>query len=83
MFIRIAAYHVQQTRLGLLASEDVDSTGDTEQDGDAVVKMEELEKKDDDAIVSQIKVSISLRNTKCQEVLRKSGGNCNFALLFP
>ncbi|EJD73915.1 eukaryotic translation initiation factor [Loa loa] len=59
MFIRIAAYHVQQTRLGLLATEDDDGTNEAKQKEDAILKVDRFsETMQEDAIINQIKSEI-------------------------
>lgn len=57
MFIRIAAYHVQQTRLGLLAAESDDDTNEAKQKEDAIPKVDGFNGTiQEDAIMNQIKV---------------------------
>ncbi|KAL4001736.1 Clustered mitochondria family protein [Acanthocheilonema viteae] len=63
MFIRIAAYHVQQNRLGLLSVEDDDSTNETKEKEDFVSKMDGFKDMiEEDAIMNQIKSEISAAN---------------------
>lgn len=54
MFIRIAAYHVQQNRLGI--TEGNDSTNEAKEKEDIVLKVEFNDTMHEDAIVNQIKV---------------------------
>uniref|UniRef100_A0A8R1Y3J4 Clustered mitochondria protein homolog n=2 Tax=Onchocerca TaxID=6281 RepID=A0A8R1Y3J4_ONCVO len=59
MFIRIAAYHVQQTRLGLLTADGDDGMDEAKQKEDDVIKVNELnETIQEDAIINQIKNEI-------------------------
>ncbi|MCP9258690.1 Clustered mitochondria protein [Dirofilaria immitis] len=55
MFIRIAAYHVQQTRLGLLAADDDNDTDEAKQKDD-VLKVDEIDEMiQEDIIINRIK----------------------------
>lgn len=56
-FIRIAAYHVQQCRLGLLGSDDAVTCGNVEKNDDGT-KLTLEAKSNEDAIVNQIKVRL-------------------------
>lgn len=58
MFIRIAAYHVQQNRLGLLAAEGDGDTNETREKEDEVLELKRLSDtaQEEDEIISKIKV---------------------------